>query len=112
MGFVVLPSSLPYPGGCGKWFGWLRGQSWEYVRGFVLAQLLGLPILYRPLPSLTSWGFWPHFLPYPDFWQSAGPPVRSISVASEEVVTFSQANLDWASRTGMACMSKACSLQC
>lgn len=68
---------------------WLAGgQSWEYVRGFVLAQLLGLPILLRPLPSLTSWGFWPHFLPHPDIWQSAELPVRSISVASEEVVTF------------------------
>lgn len=31
--------------------GW-GGQSWEYVRGFVLAQLLGLPILLRPLNLL------------------------------------------------------------
>lgn len=57
MGFVVLPSSLPYPGGCGKWFGWLGGLGWEYGRGFVLAPLLGLPILLSPFPSLASWVF-------------------------------------------------------
>lgn len=72
MGFAGLPSSFPYPEAVAS--GWLGGRAWEYGRGFVLGSAFGSP---NPLKSSFSipdlLGFWPHFLPHPDIWQSAGP---------------------------------------
>lgn len=72
MGFVVLPRSLPYPGGYGKWFDWLGVLGWDMAEAlfwlcFWVSQY-SLSPLFRP---------WPHFLLHPDIWLSAGPPVPS-----------------------------------
>lgn len=58
MGFVVLPSSLPYPGGCGKWCGWLGGRELGVWQRLCFGSAFGSPNpLKTSFPSLTSWAF-------------------------------------------------------
>lgn len=68
---------------------WLAGGSELGIcQRLCFGSAFGSPNPLKTPSILDLLGFWPRFLPHPDIWQSAGLPVRSISVASEEVVTF------------------------